>query len=295
MNLRNIENWPAEWTSALQREGELLIEQAFQEDLNGLGDVTSQAIFKDDAVKTARIFAREAGTAAGLFMVERVFAVRETSIQVQFLKRDGDAVKPAETLLRVTGPVSVLLTAERTALNFLGRLSGIATLTQKFTQAVSGTGTKILDTRKTTPGWRFLEKYAVRQGGGTNHRMGLFDRVLIKDNHIQAAGGIRHAVQAVRDYFSSRGLSLPIEVEVRNLTELKEALGQPIQQIMLDNMDAETISHAVKLVSGRVPLEASGGVTLETVRKIAETGVDFISVGALTHSAPALDVSMLTQ
>ncbi len=188
-----------------------------------------------------------------------------------------------------------LLEAERTALNFLGHLSGIATLTRRFVEAVSGTKTKILDTRKTTPGWRLLEKYAVRQGGGHNHRLGLFDMVLIKDNHIQAAGGIVSAVLKVRRYFEEKGNPLPIEVEVKNLKELEDVLPLKVDRILLDNMTRDSLREAVKVAAGRVPLEASGGVTLDTVRAIAETGVDFISVGALTHSAPALDLSMLIE
>jgi len=295
MKLKNIDDWHQEWIEGLKRELDTLIEWTFGEDFSDWGDVTSQAIFRKNEVGTARVVAKSEGVVAGLFAARKAFEWMPSEIQVKEVCEDGDFVSPGKVILTVEGPVADLLSAERTALNFLGRLSGIATLTRKFVEAVSGTRTKILDTRKTTPGWRFLEKYAVRQGGGINHRMGLFDRVLIKDNHIKAAGGIRPAVQAVRDYFNHRGLNLPIEVEVKNMSELEEALTQTIQQIMLDNMDAETMRQAVKRVSGKVPLEASGGVTLETVREIAETGVDFISVGALTHSASVLDVSMLIE
>ena len=292
MKLKNIDGWHQKWIKGLKKELDALIKSSFAEDFSDLGDVTSQAIFRKNEVKAARVVAKSDGVVAGIFAAKRAFEWISPEIQVKEICEDGNFVKSGEVILTVEGSVVELLTAERTALNFLGRLAGIATLTRKFVDAVSGTRTKILDTRKTTPGWRFLEKYAVRQGGGINHRMGLFDRVLIKDNHIQAAGGIRPAVQAVREYFSRRALNLPIEVEVKNLTELEEALAQAIQQIMLDNMDVETIHQAVKRVSGRIPLEASGRVTLETVREIAETGVDFISVGALTHSAPVFDVSM---
>ncbi|NOY77195.1 MAG: carboxylating nicotinate-nucleotide diphosphorylase [Calditrichaeota bacterium] len=293
MKLKNIDGWRQEWIEGLKKEVDSLIEWAFREDFGSWGDVTSQAIFHRNDTGTARVVAKSEGIVAGLFAVRGVFERKSPEIQIEEMCEDGDFVTSGETLLIAEGSVEDLLSAERTALNFLGRLSGMATLTGKFVEAVSGTRTKILDTRKTTPGWRFLEKYAVRQGGGVNHRMGLFDRVLIKDNHIKAAGGIRPAVQAVREYLSRRGLTLPIEVEVKNLSELEEALGQTIQQIMLDNMDPDTMRQAVKRVSGRIPLEASGGITLETVRAVAETGVDFISVGALTHSAPVLDVSML--
>ncbi len=293
MKLKNIDDWHQEWIKGLKKELDALIKSSFAEDFSDLGDVTSQAIFRKNEAKAAQIIAKSDGVVGGLFAAKRVFEWISPEIQVKEICEEGNFVTSGEVIMTVEGPVVDLLSAERTALNFLGRLSGVATLTRKFVDAVSGTRTKILDTRKTTPGWRFLEKYAVRQGGGINHRMGLFDRVLIKDNHIQAAGGIRPAVQAVREYFSHRALNLPIEVEVKNLSELEEALVEQVQQIMLDNMDVETMRKAVKRVSGRVPLEASGGVTLETVREIAETGVDFISVGALTHSAPVLDVSML--
>ena len=293
MNPKNIDDWHRRWIEALKKEVNSLIKSSFAEDFGDSGDVTSQAIFRKNEEKAARIIAKSDGIVAGLFAVKRTFEQICPKIYVTEACEDGDFVTRGKVLLTVEGPGVDVLTAERTALNFLGRLSGIATLTRKFVDAVSGTRAKILDTRKTTPGWRFLEKYAVRQGGGINHRMGLFDRVLIKDNHIEGAGGIRPAVQAVRDYFKYRGINLPIEVEVKNLTELEVALTQNIQQIMLDNMDIETIRRAVKKSAGRVPLEASGGITLETVRSVAKTGVDFISVGALTHSAPVFDVSML--
>jgi len=292
MNLKNIDDWHPEWVRAMEKEVNSLIKSSFAEDLSDWGDVTSQAIFRKNEVKAARVIAKSDGIVAGLFAARRTFEHMHPEIDVTDAYEDGDSVAHGNVLLTVEGPVVDLLTAERTALNFLGRLSGIATLTRKFVDAVSGTQAKILDTRKTTPGLRFLEKYAVRQGGGINHRMGLFDRVLVKDNHIEAAGGISPAVLAVRDYFKRWGLTLPIEVEVRNLAELEEALSQNVQQIMLDNMDVETIRQAVRQTAGRVPLEVSGGITLETVRPTAETGVDFISVGALTHSAPVFDVSM---
>ena len=209
---------------------------------------------------------------------------------------DKDAVwfavtsAPPVTVAEVDGPLRAILAGERTALNFLGRLSGIATLTAQFAAAVYGTKARILDTRKTTPSWRSLEKYAVRMGGGVNHRIGLYDMVMIKDNHIDAAGGITQAVNAVRGSGLSDGLA--IEVEVRTLDELREALSLNVERIMLDNMDEAMMREAVAITAGRTPLEASGNMSLDRVRAVAETGVDFISVGALTHSAPALDLSM---
>jgi nicotinate-nucleotide pyrophosphorylase (carboxylating) len=203
--------------------------------------------------------------------------------------KDGSLVEKSQIIAVVQGSGSSLLAGERTALNFLGRMSGIATLTRRFVEAVRGTKAVILDTRKTAPGSRLLDKYAVRMGGGQNHRAGLFDMLLIKDNHVTAAGGITPAVQRARQMYEKQYL---IEVEVKNLTELNEALGLNVDRIMLDNMDLATMQNAVHMANGRIPLEASGNVSLANVRQIAETGVDFISSGALTHSAPSLDISM---
>ncbi|MEW6402550.1 MAG: carboxylating nicotinate-nucleotide diphosphorylase [Chloroflexota bacterium] len=253
------------------------------------GDVTSAATLKTDVGLEGRITAKAAGVVAGLPLTSAVFAMIESGIAFEARARDGDPVQAGDVLATVSGPGPALLAAERAALNFLGRMSGIATLTRKYVDAVAGTPAVILDTRKTAPGWRALDKYAVRMGGGANHRMGLYDMVLIKDNHIDGAGGITAAVQRVRGTF---GAQYPIEVEVKDLAELNEALALRPDRIMLDNMSLETMRRAVEAAAGRVPLEASGNVSLETVRAIAETGVDFISVGALTHSAPALDVSM---
>ena len=202
-------------------------------------------------------------------------------------------VEPSEEIVRISGPLSGILTAERTTLNFLQRLSGIATLTAEFVSKAAGTKAKILDTRKTTPGFRMLEKYAVRKGGGHNHRFGLYDMVLIKENHITAAGGIKNAVQQIREKMQNRNLDLQIEIEVRSLTEVEQALNLKVDRLMLDNMSLENIRDAIELVQGNVELEVSGNVNLATVRAIAETGVDYISVGALTHSAPAFDLSLL--
>jgi nicotinate-nucleotide pyrophosphorylase (carboxylating) len=264
------------------------------------GDITSQATLPPAATLDGRITAKAEGVIAGLPIAQAVFYLVDPSIVWQphvlhggfqngIHVHDGAHVQPGDLLAEVSGPGTSLLTAERTALNFLGRMSGIATLTHKFVQAVAGTRAVILDTRKTAPGLRHIDKYAVRMGGGQNHRLGLFDMVLIKDNHIDGADGIRPAVEGVRSRYGSRYL---VEVEVKNLDELRTALALPVDRILLDNMDLDTMRQAVELAAGRLPLEASGNVTLATVRSIAETGVDFISSGALTHSAPVLDISM---
>ena len=218
-----------------------------------------------------------------------VFKVVDPEIEIEFEVTDGDRVEKGQALAVVSGEGGALLAGERTAMNFLARLSGIATLTRKFVDAVAHTKAVILDTRKTAPGYRLLDKYAVRMGGGENHRMGLYDMVLIKNNHIDAAGGIDAAVKRVRERYGDR---YPLEVEVRSLEEFKLALALAPSRIMLDNMDRETMRSAVEMSGGKVPLEASGNVTINTVAEIAETGVDYISAGSLTHSAPALDISM---
>jgi nicotinate-nucleotide pyrophosphorylase (carboxylating) len=273
-----------------------IVSQALAEDV-GPGDVTSEATVLEGARARARIVQKEPGVAFGLAVVAET--MRQCGVEdvdnlvVEGQWRDG---VPAEVVL-ASGSARALLAAERTALNFLGRLSGIATLTARFVEAVAGTGARILDTRKTTPGLRTLEKAAVAAGGGTNHRMGLYDAVLIKENHIALAGGLAKAVHACR----SAHPRLPVEVECRNLDEVAYALGTGADRLLLDNMDLETLRGAVALRDGEAGaeagprLEASGGVDLETVRGIAETGVDFISVGALTHSAPTLDFSMLVE
>lgn len=265
------------------------------------GDITSQATLPPASTLEGRITAKAEGVIAGLPIAQAVFYLVDPSIIWQPHVQDGYAVQdgapiqdgayvqPGTLLAEVSGPGASLLTAERTALNFLGRMSGTATLTHKFVQAVAGTQAVILDTRKTAPGLRHIDKYAVRMGGGQNHRLGLFDMVLIKDNHIDGADGIRPAVEGVLSRYGSRYL---VEVEVKDLDELRTALALPVDRILLDNMDLDTMRQAVQLAAGRLPLEASGNVTLATVRAIAETGVDFISSGALTHSAPVLDISM---
>ena len=253
------------------------------------GDITSNATLDKHTHLNGRISAKSTGVVAGLPVAAAIFKSLDPGISVSPHVSDGNSVKPGQVLADVSGPGRALLAAERPALNFLGRLSGIATLTRKYVDAVAGTNTRILDTRKTAPGLRHLDKYAVRKGGGQNHRMGLFDMALIKDNHIDGAGDLRLAIERVRNIY---GNQFPIEIEVKNLDELQTALQLPVDRIMLDNMDLESIKQAVLVAAGRIPLEASGNVSLETVREIAETGVDFISVGALTHSIPVFDVSM---
>ena len=266
-----------------------LIELAIAEDI-GPGDLTSQGLLPEDLELHGHIFAKSVGVIAGLPIAEVVFTSVDPALKFTPRMYDGAKVVPGDLLVEVVGPGRGMLAAERIALNFLQHLSGIATLTRSFVDAVVGTKAIILDTRKTHPGYRVLEKYAVRMGGGQNHRMSLNDMLLVKDNHIEAVGSIGAAVERAR----TANPDLSIEVEVSNLDQLREALTLDVDRIMLDNMDLDEIRDAVRLSAGRLPLEASGGVTLERVAAIAETGVDYISIGALTHSAPALDLSMLT-
>lgn len=273
-----------------QSAAKQLIKMALAEDLGKRGDITSLATIPANVRLCGHLRAKADGVLAGLPLVEMVYRQVDPNVTVSFYAQDGERVAAGTVAAEVTGPGCSVLTGERVALNFVQRLSGIATLTAEFVAAVQGTRAVILDTRKTTPGWRSLEKYAVRMGGGQNHRIGLYDMVLVKDNHIDGAGGITPAVNAVRAYLPARDAL--IEVEVRTLDELREALSLGVDRILLDNMDEEQMRAAVRLAAGRVPLEASGNMSLKRVRAAAETGVNFISVGALTHSAPALDLSM---
>ena len=263
------------------------LKRALAEDI-GPGDVTTNSIVPVDAVLRGRILAKDAGVVAGLDLAQAVFLMLEDQIRFIPTVAEGSQVTSGTVLADISGSARALLTGERTALNFLGRMSGIATLTRQFVDRVSGTSARILDTRKTAPGLRAIDKLAVRRGGGENHRMGLFDMVLIKDNHIDFAGSIAAAVERVR----AAGTSIEIEVEARTLEHVQEALDWGVERILLDNMTTEVLRKAVALNGGRAKLEASGNVTLENVRQIAETGVDFISVGALTHSATVFDVSL---
>jgi quinolinate synthase len=277
---------------ALLQAAQPLIDLAIAEDI-GPGDATSESTLPAEAVLHGRIVAKEAGVVAGLPVAEAVFHRIDPAIAFNAHAADGQEVVPGELVAEVTGPGRGVLAAERTALNFLQRMSGVATLTRRFVDAVAHTSAAVLDTRKTVPGYRVLDKYAVRMGGGQNHRMSLYDMILIKDNHVDAAGGILSAVARARAARAPRA-SLAIEVEVRNLDELRQVLSitPPVDRAMLDNMGLEQMRHAVALTAGRVPLEASGNVTLERAADIAATGVDYLSVGQVTHSAPALDLSM---
>lgn len=262
------------------------IQRALAEDI-GAGDATTLSIVPPDATMRGQIIAKQDGIIAGLDVARAAYELLDSAVEFSPQLADGSRVTRAGLLALVSGRTSSLLTAERTALNFLGRMSGIATLTRQFVDAVAGTRAVILDTRKTAPGLRAVDKLAVKLGGGGNHRIGLYDMILIKDNHIDYAGGIEEAVRRAKAARSG----LPIEVEARTMNDVRVALSLGVERILLDNMSVEMMAEAVRLTNGRAKLEASGNVTLETVRRIAETGVDFISVGALTHSAKAFDVS----
>ncbi|MFO7297808.1 MAG: carboxylating nicotinate-nucleotide diphosphorylase [Pseudomonadota bacterium] len=266
-----------------------VVANALAEDLGLAGDITTDAVIPPHAKASGVFAARKPGVIAGLDVAAAAFRHLDPSVMFEPLIPDGERVDAGAKIARVSGNARALLTAERVALNFLGRMSGIATLTRRYVDAIAGTRATIVDTRKTTPGLRALEKYAVRAGGGMNHRIGLFDAVLIKDNHIAVAGGIGPAIAAAR---ARVGHMVKIEVEVDSLDQLEEALNHPIDAVLLDNMTPAQLAEAVRLVGGRVITEASGGIDLSTVRAVAESGVDLISVGALTHSAPVLDIGL---
>ena len=265
-----------------------IIKAALAEDMP-CGDITTESIVPPGAVSKAILLAKEDGVLAGLPVARRVFEILDAGIAFEGTFKDGMPFHANDTLARLEGPTVGLLKGERTALNFLQRLTGIATATHRFVQAIAGTKAKILDTRKTTPGLRLLEKYAVRMGGGTNHRLGLSDMVLIKDNHLRHVGSIFEAVCRVRDHAPA---GVKVEVEVTNLEEAERALAAKPDIVMLDNMDLDEIKSVVLMYAGRIPIEVSGKVTLDRAREIAATGVDLISVGALTHSSRAIDISL---
>ena len=265
------------------------IARALDEDLGEAGDLTSEAVVGPDALVSGALVARRPGRIAGLEVAGAVFAAVDRRIEVTYHQTDGDEVGAGTRLATVTGRARSVLTGERTALNLLGHLSGVATATAAFVARVVGTNARIADTRKTTPGLRALEKYAVRMGGGINHRFGLSDAVMIKDNHLIAAGGVLAALEAARRRV---GHLVKIEVEVTTLAQLEEVLEAGADVVLLDNMDLATMVEAVRLVGGRLVVEASGGITLDNVAEVARTGVDVISVGWITHSAPALDVAL---
>jgi nicotinate-nucleotide pyrophosphorylase (carboxylating) len=271
----------------LEQYTEKLVRASLVEDL-GSGDITTDAIVPPKKKGTCRIVANEAMVVCGLAVCEKVFTSIDKAINFKRCVNDGDAVKKGTVLLRVSGRLGKILSGERVALNFLQRLSGVATLTREFTKR-AGAKVRILDTRKTTPCMRILEKYAVRVGGGYNHRFGLFDSILIKDNHIKIAGGVARALTRVRKKYPE---GVAVEVEVNNLNEVKEAVRGGADIIMLDNMDIKKIKRALEFIGGRAVVEVSGGITLRNVKEVVKTGVDFISAGSLTHSPRAVDMSM---
>ena len=266
-----------------------IVENALREDLAGLGDITSDSVIPPQTRSEANLVAHQHGVIAGLEVAAHVFARVDDTVVFEPVVADGDRVAAETTLALVTGPSRSILTAERTALNLLARMSGVATATAELVEAVAGTSARITDTRKTMPGLRVLDKYAVTVGGGVNHRMGLYDGVMIKDNHIVAAGDIRTAVTRARE---SVGPAVKIVVEVESLDQVREVLETDADRVLLDNLTPAMLSEAVEMTGGRMETEASGGVTRETVRAIAETGVGFISVGWITHSAPQLDIAL---
>ena len=268
------------------------IEAALKEDLGDAGDLTTRYVVSGKKSGIGEFLVKQEGVIAGVPVVQRIFQKIDKGLLVHFGLEDGRRIEAGSVIGYVKGSLTSILKAERTVLNLLQRLSGVATLTAEFVMAIHGTSAKILDTRKTTPLLRYLERYAVRIGGGENHRFGLYDMILIKDNHIDAAGGLDRAVQHCLDNLKKEVKELKIEVETRTLEEVRQALQFPINRIMLDNMDIDTMRIAVKEVGGRVEVEASGNISLKTVRSVAETGVDFISIGALTHSVKAIDISL---
>lgn len=265
-----------------------LIWMALKEDITS-EDITTNAIMREDKLGEAQLLCKQDGIIAGLQVFERVFHLLDENTKVEFHAKDGDKVKNGDLLATVTGDIRTILTGERVALNYLQRMSGIATHTRQLVDLLGDAKTKLLDTRKTTPNMRIFEKYAVKVGGGTNHRYNLSDGILIKDNHIGAAGGIKEAVALAKDYAP---FVRKIEVEVENMEQVEEALEAGADIIMLDNMDNATMKKAVQLIDGRAETECSGNVTAERVKDIIETGVDYVSCGALTHSSPILDVSL---
>ncbi|MCS6844596.1 MAG: carboxylating nicotinate-nucleotide diphosphorylase [Caldilineales bacterium] len=281
---------PAAWTDDLQAQVDRIVRTALAEDI-GDGDVTTLHTIPEDYTLRGQFLAKADGVVAGLAVARRVFELLDPRVRITELARDGERVRAGQVIAVIEGPGRAILTGERVALNLLQRMSGIATATRRFVDAVQAVGAKavILDTRKTAPGLRALDKWAVRLGGGQNHRFGLFDMAMIKDNHIAAVGSLAEAVRRVR---AGDPRGRPIEVEVTSLDQLQEALALGVDRILLDNMSLEQMAEAVRVAAGRVPLEASGNVNLDTVAAIALTGVDYISSGALTHSVRALDISL---
>lgn len=268
-----------------------LIDLAFAEDI-GDGDHTTLCCIPDDAIGKSHLLIKEDGVLAGVEVAKRVFARFDPTLQVEVLIADGAKVKKGDIAMIVTGKVRSLLQTERLMLNIMQRMSGIATMTSKYVERLEGTKTHVLDTRKTTPGLRMLEKQAVKIGGGVNHRIGLFDMILLKDNHVDFSGGIANAINRCHAYLKEKNLDLKIEIEVRNFDELQQVLDcGGVDRIMLDNFSVENTKKAVDIIAGKYETESSGGITFDTIRQYAECGVDYISVGALTHSVKGLDMS----
>ena len=268
-----------------------LIDLAFAEDI-GDGDHTTLCCIPDTAMGKSRLLIKEPGILAGVEIARKIFHRFDPDLKMTVYIEDGTAVKPGDVAFVVEGRVQSLLQTERLMLNVMQRMSGIATMTHRYVKKLEGLHTRILDTRKTTPGMRMLEKEAVKIGGGVNHRIGLFDMILLKDNHVDFAGGIENAISRCHDYLKAKGKDLKIEIEVRNLDELKEVMRVGgVDRIMLDNFSPELTKEAVKIVGGKYEIESSGGITFDTIRDYAESGVDFVSVGALTHSVKSLDMS----
>lgn len=268
-----------------------LIDLAFAEDI-GDGDHTTLSCIPEDAMGKSKLLIKEPGVLAGVEIAKEIFHRFDPTMQVEVMMEDGSEVKPGDVVMVVTGKVRSLLQTERLMLNVMQRMSGIATMTRRYVKQLEGTHTRVLDTRKTTPGMRMLEKEAVKIGGGVNHRIGLFDMILLKDNHVDFAGGIDKAIRRAKEYCKEKGKDLKIEIEVRNLDELQQVLDLGgVDRIMFDNFTPELTRKAVEMVGGRYETESSGGITFDTLRQYAETGVDFISVGALTHSVKGLDMS----
>lgn len=275
-----------------EKELSQFIIQALAEDV-GDGDHTSLATIPEDRRGEARLLVKEKGIIAGVELAARIFRKVHDGLQIRVNLEDGSEVYPGDVVLTVAGDARAILTAERLVLNCMQRMSGIATMTREITRQLQGTRTKVLDTRKTTPGIRFLEKWAVTIGGGVNHRFGLYDMILIKDNHVDYAGGIREAIEASREYLKEQKRSLEIEIEVRNMLELEQVLeAGNVDRILLDNFKPEALRKAVTRIGGKFMTEASGGITAENIREYAGAGVDFISMGALTHSVKSLDLSL---
>lgn len=269
-----------------------LVENSLREDI-GNGDHSSLASIPENTNGNAKMIFKEEAIVAGLELCKLVFKIVDKNLEITFFKNEGDLVKKGEVILKVSGKVHSILAAERTALNFIQRLSGIATITYKINDMIKDTNCKILDTRKTTPGLRILEKWAVKIGGGYNHRIGLFDMVMLKDNHIDFAGGITKAVKNTEEYLKHKNLNLKIEVETRNLKEVEEAMKiDSVDRIMLDNFSPDMIINALTLINKRKETEASGGITIDNIRNYALTGIDYISIGALTHSVKCIDISL---